>query len=77
MLCWAGGQALGGIFLIVSGSLQDDKGLPRGNLQKALIFEAVIAVATVPLAMGLGWFGVSVKNRRLEADKRTIEPVTA
>ena len=70
VMCWAGGQAMGGIFLIISGALQDNTGHPVGNLQKALIFEAVIAIAAVPMAISLGWVGGNVKNRRLDAEKR-------
>ena len=69
VLCWAGGQALGGVFIVLSAALQDDHGSPPGNLHKALIFEAVIAIAVVPAALSLGIWGGSVRNRRLEADK--------
>ncbi|MCJ1477954.1 hypothetical protein MMC13_006629 [Lambiella insularis] len=67
--CWAGGQALGGIFIIISSALEDDKGTPSGNLQKALIFQAVISIATVPAALCLGVVGGKVRTRRLEVDK--------
>jgi len=71
VLCWAGGQALGGAFIVISGALQDDHGSPPGNLHRALIFEAVVAIAVVPAALGLGRWGGPVRNRRLEADKGT------
>ena len=69
-ICWAGGQALGGIFIVVSDALQDGENAdPPLNLSRALIFEAVIACAVVPTAMALGLVGGGVRNRRLEADK--------
>lgn len=69
VLCWAGGQALGGVFIVISGALQDDHGSPPRNLQKALVFEAIVAIAVVPAALSLGRWGAPVRNRRLEADK--------
>ncbi|MCJ1314557.1 hypothetical protein MMC25_008239 [Agyrium rufum] len=69
-ICWAGGQAMGGIFIIISNALGGDEHAdPPYNMNKALIFQAVVAVATVPTAMLLGVVG-SVKNKRLELDKR-------
>ena len=76
VLCWAGGQALGGIFIVVSGALQDNVGKPRGNLQKALIFEAVVAIAVAPAALSLGRLGGPVKNRRLEADRMSAGAIS-
>ncbi|MCJ1387112.1 hypothetical protein MMC17_010241 [Xylographa soralifera] len=76
--CWAGGQALGGVFIIISSALEDSAGSPPGNLQKALIFQAVIAVAVVPMLFCLGVVGKEVRTRRLEVDKGArIERVTA
>ena len=74
-ICWSGGQALGGIFIIVSGALQAGaKGNPSDNLQKALIFEAVIAIVAVPpaLMLGLGKWGTGAKTRRLDIERRTV-----
>ena len=69
-ICWAGGQALGGIFIVISDALQDaDNADPPLNLSRALVFEAVIACAVVPTAMALGLVGGGVRNRRLEVDK--------
>lgn len=67
--CWAGGQALGGVFIIISSALKDDTGNPSGNLQKALTFQAVIALAIVPAALCLGVVGGKVRTRRLEVDR--------
>lgn len=69
VLCWAGGQALGGVFILVSAALQDDRGSPPGNLHKALIFQAVVAIAVVPAALSLGFWGAPIRSKRLEADK--------
>ena len=75
--CWAGGQALGGIFIIISGALEDTTGDPPNNLQKALIFQAVIAIAAVPMLFCLGVVGEQIRTRRLEVDKGAgIERVT-
>ena len=69
-ISWAGGQALGGLFIIVSDALQDgENGDPPYNLKKALIFQAVVAMAVMPSAMLLGVLGGKVVNRRLELDK--------
>ena len=68
-ICWAGGQALGGLFIIVSDALQEDKNAdPPYNLKRALIFQAVVALAVMPSAMALGIVGGKVVNRRLELD---------
>jgi FLVCR family MFS transporter 7 len=69
VFCWAGGQALGGIFIIVSGAMKDGIGYPPNNYRKALIFQAVLALAAVPAALSLGIVGGKVPNRRLEVDK--------
>lgn len=69
VLCWAGGQALGGVFILVSAALQDDHGSPPGNLHKALTFQAVVAIAVVPAALSLGFWGAPIRSKRLEAHK--------
>jgi FLVCR family MFS transporter 7 len=38
VFCWAGGQALGGIFIIVSGAMKDDAESLSNNYRKVLIF---------------------------------------
>lgn len=69
-ICWTGGQLLGGIFIVISDLLVDGKsGNPPGNMHRALIFQAVLALAVVPLALAIGLVGGEVKNRRLEVDK--------
>lgn len=68
--CWTGGQILGAIFIIVENALKasgnDD---PPRNMNRALIFQAVLAVAIVPLPLCIGLFGMNVRRRRLEADQ--------
>lgn len=68
-ICWAGGQLLGGVFIVVSDALKEGKDAePPFTMGKALIFQAVVAASVVPCALALGWVG-KVGNRRLEADK--------
>jgi FLVCR family MFS transporter 7 len=68
VIFWAGGQMLGGVFIIISDALMAGADAePPFNMHKALIFQAVVALAVVPLVMALGYVG-SVKTRRLEVD---------
>lgn len=74
VICWMGGQALEAISIIVSDALQDNRnGNPPGNIQKALISEAVIAMAVAPTAILLGWTKGGVRNKRLDNDIGTGE----
>ncbi|KAL9101431.1 MAG: hypothetical protein Q9163_003303 [Psora crenata] len=74
-VCWGGGQLLGGIFIIVSDALKAGRGAdPPFTMSKALVFEAVVAVAVVPCALALGRLG-DVKNGRLEIDKGFVGAV--
>lgn len=69
-ICWAGGQLLGGIFLVISDALKAGKESdPPYHMRKALVFQAVVAMAVVPAAMALGCFGGEVRKRRLDLDK--------
>jgi MFS transporter, FLVCR family, MFS-domain-containing protein 7 len=45
---WIGGEFLGGVFVIVMDALRDDEGIPRFNMLRGLIFEAVVAIVAVP-----------------------------
>lgn len=84
-ICWTGGQLLGGIFIIVSdvlraagaddGTADDHTKLPPGNMHKALIFQAVVALVVVPLPLALGCFGRQrhVKMRRVDADREAAD----
>ncbi|KAI4163167.1 MAG: hypothetical protein LQ342_003295 [Letrouitia transgressa] len=70
-ICWTGGQLLGGIFIVISDALkeEDGEGEPKGNMGKALIFQAVVACVFVPCALMLGRVGGGARNKRLEVDK--------
>ena len=84
-ILWSGGQLAGGIFIVISDALRDsgegdgtaDDGTkrPPGNLYRALIFQAVIAMIVFPLPMFLGFFGrhKEVRMRRVEADREATE----
>jgi FLVCR family MFS transporter 7 len=71
---WSGGQLLGGIFIVIMNALKDEKGKdgPKYNMQRALIFEAVIALIVIPAPLLLGFkrlgFG-SVESRRFMIDE--------
>lgn len=69
-ICWAGGQLLGGMFIVISDALKGGKETsPPFTMSKALIFEAIVAVAVVPSVLLIGRFG-KVESRRLDVDKR-------
>lgn len=67
-ICWSGGQLLGGIFIVVADALKekDGRGDPEGNMGKALVFMAVMALGAVPCVAFLGRGGT---EGRLEVDK--------
>jgi MFS transporter, FLVCR family, MFS-domain-containing protein 7 len=71
-IMWTAGQILGGVFIIIMGELKDNEGLedhsrtyPPGNLQRALLFEAIICCLTALLPFGLG-----MKVLGLDGDRR-------
>lgn len=70
-ICWAGGQLLGGIFVIIMDALRTNSGGPPGNMHLALIFQAVLAMVVMPLPLMLGLFGRhgNVKRKRWEAEQ--------
>lgn len=87
-ICWAGGQLLGGIFIVVMNALKDQQPVdlakvremgreqgggdrPPGNMYRALVFEAAVAMAVLPLPMMLGIkrFGLSHWEGRLKVDE--------
>ncbi|KAL9620634.1 MAG: hypothetical protein Q9160_004888 [Pyrenula sp. 1 TL-2023] len=74
-LCWTGGQLLGAVFIVVETALKDgDQGSSWGrprNMQRALVFQAVLAgVAVVPpMLIGTRWAGGRVERRRLDVDR--------
>jgi len=55
VICWAGGQLLGGVFIVVMNALKDGPSAnPPGNMYRALVFQAVLCMAVVPLPQLLG-----------------------
>ncbi|KAG5936295.1 hypothetical protein E4U60_002668 [Claviceps pazoutovae] len=72
-VAWAGGQLLGAIITIVSDALTEgEDGKPPQNMKRALVFQAVLAVAIVPLPLCLGLFGREdmVVLKRVRSDQR-------
>lgn len=58
-ICWAAGQLLGGIFIIIMNALRGGwSGEPPKSMIRALIFQAVLACVAMPFPLFLG-------NRRL------------
>jgi len=61
---------LGAVFILVSDALREGESAdPPGNMQRTLVFMAVVACVVVPLPLCLGLFGRGVRSRRLEVDK--------
>ncbi len=71
-LAWAGGQLLGGCFILISDALRapDDADPPR-NMSRALIFAAVVSLGVLILPLCLGLFGRrdKVVLRRVRSDE--------
>ena len=69
-LCWTGGQLFGGLFIIISDALKENRNAkPPFTMGKALVFEAVVALAVVPCVFILGRIG-DVHSKRLQIDKQ-------
>lgn len=76
-VAWAGGQLLGGVFIVISDALRAGDGAdPPGNLDNALVFSAVVALAVVPVPLALGLFGrrdrLVMKRVRSDDSSRAI-----
>ena len=74
--CWSGGQLLGGIFILIMDALRKGSGGdPPYNMQKALYFQAVVALAVMPLPLCLGLFGRKghVRRKRWESERSGME----
>lgn len=72
-LGWATGQLFGAIFILVSNALKAGPDAnPPYNMDRALIFEAVVALVVMPLPLCLGLFGRrdKLRLRRLDSDAR-------
>lgn len=80
-VAWAGGQIFGAVFLIIGGQLAaGDEADPPQNMHRYLVFQAVIAMAVVPIPLMLGLFGRKdkVELRRYKTDTaHTRTTVTA
>lgn len=75
-LAWSGGQLLGGLFIVISDSLKADATAdPPYNMQKALIFTAVVSLLVVPLPLCLGLFGRNekVQMKRVRSDENALD----
>lgn len=72
-VCWCLGQIFGAIFIIIQDALKDSgpHAHPQGNMKRALIFQAVMAMLAMPLPICLGLFGRGkhVRRKRLEEDR--------
>ncbi|KAM0348936.1 hypothetical protein ACHAPU_003870 [Fusarium lateritium] len=78
-IAWAIGQLFGAIFVIISDALVADKNAsPPKNMKHGLIFEAVVALAVVPLPLCLGLFGRGHKTalRRVRSDTQNRSNTT-
>jgi hypothetical protein len=79
-MCWAGGQFLGGVFVIIMNALKDGNAdlekvrkegrgngggdRPAGNMFSALVFEAVVALVVLPLPLCLGIKKLGLKHAK-------------
>jgi len=77
-VCWALGQLLGAVFVLVMDALRGQgRGQggggkrPEGNMWRALVFQAVLCWVVVPLPLMLGWVGDSSRRARDGAEERT------
>lgn len=71
VVCWAGGQLLGGVFIVIMNALKESGGNPAGdrppaNMYRALVFEAAFACAAIPLPLLLGtkFLGLQGESRK-------------
>lgn len=72
-VCWAAGQLLGGVFIVVCDALKEgEEADPPLTMRKGLVFQAVVALVAVPCAFLLGRIG-KVDNRRLLVDKGRVQ----
>lgn len=55
-ICWAGGQLLGAVFILVMDALKGSlAGQPKDSMKPALVFEAVVSCLAVPCVFALGF----------------------
>ncbi|KAK0641186.1 major facilitator superfamily domain-containing protein [Cercophora newfieldiana] len=75
-VAWSGGQVLGGVFIVISGALKSGEGAdPPGNMKRALVFSAVVALVAMvpPLCLGLFGRGERVRLKRVRIDLQVGE----
>ncbi len=74
---WAAAQLWGVIVIVVMGALKNEPsdGNPPGNAKRALVFEAVLAVAVAPIAWILVYRRKATNQRIAKDLLDTIEPV--
>lgn len=75
-LAWSGGQLLGALFIIISDALKASTNAnPPNNMDKALIFQAVIGLVVLPFPLCLGLFGRNdqVRLKRVQSDQTRSE----
>jgi len=80
VISWTGGQLLGAIFIIIMSALKDGRGRdgPKMNMQRALIFEAIIACLVIPCPLLLGVRRLNLageRRRRSMLDEREVAAV--
>ncbi|CAF3539459.1 unnamed protein product [Fusarium graminearum] len=78
-VAWAMGQLFGAIFIIISDALAAGKDAsPPKHMKNALVFQAVLALAVVPLPLCLGLFGREHKTalRRIRSDEENRSNTT-
>jgi len=71
-ILWAAGQCLGGVFTIIMNVLKDNDGMegnknyPPGNMQRSLVFEAIICslTAVFPFGLNLAILGMQGDGRK-------------
>ncbi|KKK22551.1 hypothetical protein AOCH_007681 [Aspergillus ochraceoroseus] len=69
-MCWALGQFLGAVFVLVQDALKASaSGDPPQNMRHALVFSAVVACVAAPFPLCIGLFGRRVSRRRLDVDR--------
>ncbi|KAK6533235.1 hypothetical protein TWF281_007384 [Arthrobotrys megalospora] len=66
-LLWSGGQLLGAVFILSMTALTDSG---SGNMERALVFQAIISCAASVAALGIGWGERvdHVRTRRIALD---------